>query len=53
MVFSMLVNPLSGNLEMWQMNGDGSSATPMDANKWITGKDRCMGHEVDKVGGVA
>ena len=33
--FAMVVNPLSGELEMWRMNEDGSGASKMDQSKWV------------------
>jgi hypothetical protein len=34
-MFSMVVNPLSGEMEMWQMNEDGSGMSPMNPKQWV------------------
>jgi len=34
-MFSMVVNPLSNEVEMWQMNEDGSGMRPMDPKTWV------------------
>jgi hypothetical protein len=36
--FTMLVNPLTDELEMWQVNADGSDASRMDQAQWVSGK---------------
>ena len=38
--FIMIVNPLTDELEMWQVNADGSKPVPMDQDQWVkqTGK---------------
>jgi hypothetical protein len=35
-LFSMVVSPFSGELEMWHVNADGSDPRPMDQEKWVT-----------------
>jgi hypothetical protein len=37
-LFTMVVNPLTGELEMWQVNADGSDPRPMDQAEWVSGK---------------
>ncbi len=34
-MFSMVVNPLNGELEMWQMNEDGSGMRKMNQKTWV------------------
>jgi len=34
--YSMVVNPVTSKIEMWQMNEDGSEAHRMDESKWVT-----------------
>lgn len=34
--FVMVVNPVSGKMEMWQMNEDGSDASRPDEDEWVT-----------------
>lgn len=34
--FAMVVNPMTGDMEMWQMNEDGSEAMPME--DWVNAK---------------
>jgi hypothetical protein len=34
-LFTMVVNPLTEKMEMWQVAADGSGARPMDSNKWV------------------
>ncbi len=34
-MFSMVVNPLSGEMEMWQMNEDGTGMKKMDPKTWV------------------
>lgn len=34
-LYSMVVNPLSGELEMWRMNEDGSGMHKMDPKTWV------------------
>jgi hypothetical protein len=36
--FTMVVNPLTDELEMWQVNADGSNPVPMDQAEWVKGK---------------
>ncbi len=33
--YAMVVNPVSGDIEMWQMNEDGSGARRMDEDDWV------------------
>ena len=33
--YAMVVNPVSGEVEMWQMNEDGSGARRMDEDEWV------------------
>ena len=34
-MFSMVVNPLNGEMEMWQMNEDGTGMQKMDPKTWV------------------
>jgi hypothetical protein len=36
-LLSMVVNPLTSEMQMWQMNEDGSDPLPKDPAKWISG----------------
>jgi hypothetical protein len=37
-MFSMVVNPISGDMEFWRMNEDGTDACKMDQDTWATGR---------------
>jgi hypothetical protein len=51
-LFTMVRNPKSGELEMWQCNEDGSSPSKMDSVKWINGKNYAMTTDPNLVGGL-
>jgi hypothetical protein len=40
--FTMVVNPLNDELEMWQVNGDGSNPRPLDQAQWVTNRHYAM-----------
>jgi len=51
-LFTMVRNPKTGNLEMWQCNEDGSAPTMMDAAQWIDGQRYEMVTDPAMVGGL-
>jgi DNA-binding NtrC family response regulator len=50
-VFSMVTNPITDALEMWQMAEDGSSPKKLDEKKWVTATWK-MPKSPDSFGGV-
>lgn len=49
---SMVVNPVTGEFELWQMNEDGSEAGPMDQDKWIKDTEWQVFSDTKQFGGI-
>jgi hypothetical protein len=50
--FSMVVNPLTDTVEMWQMNEDGTDAKLVNQDNWIKNSEWRVFTDLDKFGGA-
>jgi hypothetical protein len=51
-LFTMVVNPLTDQPEMWQVGEDGSGASPMDQSEWVQGQPWGVASDPSQVGGA-
>jgi hypothetical protein len=51
-LFTMLTNPLNGELELWQVNEDGSGLRKKDSQEWITSGVWDVYTKPEEIGGV-
>src|SRR5262249_24483816 len=51
-LFTMVLNPKTDSLEMWQFNEDGSNPEKMDSDEWINGKKYEMVTDPGPIGGL-
>lgn len=49
---SLVVNPVSGEFELWEMNEDGSNAKPMDQKEWIADTEWQVYSDPKQFGGL-
>ena len=51
-LFSLVVNPLTDQVEVWQMNEDGSGPSPVDQSDWIGSSEWRVFTNTEAIGGV-
>jgi hypothetical protein len=50
--FSMVVNPLTDKVELWQMNEDGTNASPVKQDDWIKNSEWRVFSDTKAIGGA-